>query len=226
MCLYELMFGVVEDAYPSSEAKLSLACAVAQAAKRHLVSEYGIGEELPVNLFGWNGDKLGVVAQIDSGWGDMDDHEDRIERTSMAANALRTGWKVDAFTMVAEAFVSTKPRDTKNDTLSSQYAEGSGDIRECLTAVHVGIDEHEVVEIQVIAQPFDIEVGKKVVFGDILHAPNPGMFRESGYVECLEESLMELQPTQIEDEEAIRAMRVELMMMVADEAGWFIQNDL
>lgn len=215
-----IVFVVVDELYPTSESKVALVCAVGQSAKRHLVSEFGIGEELQMNLFGWRGSHLAVIGQIDSNWGDMDDEEDRVDRLSFAARSMRRGWGVDAFTLLSEAYVSQKPRETRGKELSSEFADGNGDVEECLSIIHI---ESEGEEIHVCAQRFDVEVGKNVVFGDMLHSEDRSVVRNDGYTQALAEMLS---LSAIKSAEDWQRVRLELAMMTADEAGWYIQYDL
>lgn len=209
----------MEDVYPGSESKVALALAVGQSAKRHLVSEFGIGEELQMNLFGWKDDHLAVIGQYDIGWGDNDDEDDRLERLGFAAHVMRRAWACDSFTLLSEAFVSQKPDKTRDKSLSEEFGKGEGDVTECLSIIHVEGEE----DIHICAQPFDIEVGKKVTFGDVLHTDDPTLLRNNGFCDALEECL---DAGVIEHSEDWDRLRLEFSMTVADCAGWFIQYDL
>jgi hypothetical protein len=184
------------------------------------VSEFGVGEEVQMNLFGWRDDELVIVAQIDIGWGDMDDAEERIDRTAQAAQALRHGWACDAFTLLSEGYVSRKPRKTSRRDLGEQFAEGEPEVDECLSIIHV---EDQGDEVRVCAQPFEVLLGKQVEFGPLLHSEDPSLVRNEGYVEALSEMLTTPAIKKCDDWDRLR---LEIAMTIADNAGWYIQYDI
>lgn len=209
----------MQDSYPGSEAKVALALAVGQSAKRHIVEEFGIGEELQMNLFGWLNDDLAVIAQYDQSWGDNDSEEERLERLEFTAQAMRRAWGCDSFTLLSEAFVSQKPDLTKNRELASEFASGSTDVTECLSIIHV----EDADDVHLCAQPYEVVLGKKIDFGDMLHTDNPDLLRNSEFCDALVEML---DVGVLEECEDWSRLRLEFAMTVADCAGWFIQHDL
>lgn len=217
--MLRLALGVVQDSYPGSEAKVALALAVGQSAKRHLVEEFGIGEELQMNLFGWVGDDLGVIAQYDQSWGDNEDQHERLERLEFVAQAMRRAWGCDSFTLLSEAFVSQKPDRTKDRELASEFASGSTDVTECLSIIHVEDED----DVHICAQTYEIAVGKKIEFAEILHTDNPELLRNNEFCDALVEML---NAGVVEESEDWARLRLEFSMTVADCAGWFIQHDL
>ena len=76
------------------------------------------------------------------------------------------------------------------------------------------------------AQKFEIEIGKNVVFGDVLHSEDRSVMRNDGYTEALSEMLGMSALTGDKSFTEWGRVRLELAMMVADEAGWYIQYDL
>ncbi len=51
---------VVVESYPDTYSKVALALTSAQVAKESLVAEFGVGEDLPFNFFGWLGGDCAV----------------------------------------------------------------------------------------------------------------------------------------------------------------------
>jgi hypothetical protein len=123
------------DAYPTTLDKVALAVEAAKVAKSDAVKLNGIGEDINLNLFGWRDSSLVVIAQmLDSSQIPKD------ERFAKVVNALciiRQGWQVDGFTMVAEAFCSLLPSDTRGKDLAAQFAEKDSPVMECLSFTHV-----------------------------------------------------------------------------------------
>lgn len=114
----------MEGLYPDSPAKVAFVMAVGRQAKDHLVSEYGIGEELAINLVGWVGDELACLAQMDMQFGDPKDEDERSERIWKTSTIMRRGWGCDSFTLLAEGWVSTKPEKTRKKDLQKEFASG------------------------------------------------------------------------------------------------------
>lgn len=211
----------VDGLYHDNAAKCALVAAVGQAAKRHLVTEFGVGEELSMNLVGWCGPRLTVIGQMDMAWGDNEDTDERVSRFEIAAIAMRRGWGVDSFTMLAEAFYSSKPEATRNLNLAEEYAQPSSDevlVQQALSIIHVE-DEGDVIDI--CAQPFSVELGKKVEFGTLKHTQATDVLRDSEYVVAMSEILAEIEPIEMDEEPHWLAIQ----MGVADDAGWFLQYD-
>lgn len=216
------MFAPVDGFYPDSAAKVSLVIAVGQSAKEHLVEEFGIGEEIALNLIGWTGDRFTCLAQIDTSWGDMSDMEERVDRVHRAAVTMRRGFGVDAFTILAEGFVGTKPERSRGKDLIDEFAnnEQSG-VKECLSIVHV---ENEGEDVEICAQPFRMNVGKSVDFGGLLHAEGTEMLRNPEYVDVLTSALTHWEHVEVPDHE-IEQFHLSCAMGLADEAGFFLQYE-
>ena len=81
------------EQYATTLDKVALAVESAKVAKSDAVKKHGIGEDININLFGWRGSDLVVIAQmLDSGKIDKD------ERFVKLVNALcivRQGWQVE-----------------------------------------------------------------------------------------------------------------------------------
>ncbi|GEM_PF-2295642 len=209
----------VEGVYPDSPAKVAFVMAVGRQAKDHLISEHGIGEELAINLVGWLGDELVCLAQLDMQHGNPKDEDERSDRIAKTATIMRRGWGCDAFTLLAEGWVSTKPEKTRKKDLVEEFAAENSDVDECLSVLHVA---EEGYEIHVCALPFSVSRGKKITYGTLLHAEGSQMLRNQTYIDVMIGSL-ELEPMDQPDD--VEGFHLALAMGVADEAGFFLHYD-
>lgn len=210
----------MEGVYPDSVAKMSFVMAVGRQAKEHLVSEFGIGEELAINIVGWKGEHLQCLAQMDLNFGDPKDEDERSHRIRTTSIMMTRGWGCDSFSLLAEGWVSTKPEETRNKSLVEEYSSNPNrNVDECLSILHV---EDCGSEIHICALPFHIKKGKKVQYGTLLHAEGSEMLRNQNYVDVLSEALEMSGELEIPDKESFR---MALAMGIADEAGFFIQYD-
>ena len=101
--------------------KVALAVESAKVAKSDIVKSEGIGEDININLFGWRGSSLVIIAQmLDSG---LIEKEERLVKLVNALCIIRQGWQVDAFTMVAEAYCALSPADTKGTDMAELFAQ-------------------------------------------------------------------------------------------------------
>lgn len=210
----------VEGSYPDSAAKVALVATVGRHAKRTLVSEWGVGEELAMNIMGWCDDQLGCIAQMDLSWGNVHDEEEKMERVAEAAVVMRRGWGVDSFTFLAEAYVSVDPGFSAHKDLVDAFLEDDGSrVNECLSICHVGLEE-----VDVCAIPFRIKGRNKIQFGNLLRSDSTESLRNAGYVSMLAAALRidELEAPPIEQE----TFHLALATGLAESAGFFIQYDL
>jgi hypothetical protein len=196
----------VDGFYPDSVSKVSLTVAVGRAAKEHLITEFGIGEELPMNLMGWLGDRLVVVAQLDASWG-----------LGTAADSMRKAWGCDAFTILAEGWVSNDPEFTRGKDLVDAYIhDKSGRVNECLSVLHV---EKGVDTVHVCALPLTVGVRKKVKWGTLLHSEGEETLRNNGFLDAVREVLDREPPEMFVGNESFQ---LAMAMTLADEAGFFL----
>lgn len=211
----------MEGSYPDSAAKVGLVYAVGRHAKKTLISEWGVGEELAMNIMGWAGDSLACVAQMDISWGAMTDDEQKLERVAETAVVMRRGWKVDAFTLLAEGYVSRDPDYSRGKELVNAYLEDpAGRVTECLSICHVEGED----EVDVCAIPFWVKGRNKVEFGTLLRSGSTDTLRNSGYVNVLAGALRldTLEAPPIEEE----TFHLALATGLAESAGFFLQYDL
>jgi hypothetical protein len=195
--------------------KISLTLAVGQSAKNQIVSEFGVGEELAMNVLGWKGEKLVCVAQMDASWPSSED--ERVQRTGDAYMIMRRGWLCDAFTVMAEGFMSRDRDETRQLDLVEAYAGGNKGVNECLTINYV-----DSSHIELCAVPFRVALGKKVEWGPLVHSDDIEVLRNSEYVTMAQEILE--QETQETPEDA-ETFHLALAVGLHDSAGYFIQYD-
>ena len=206
----------VEGIYPDSVAKVSLAVAVGKSAKEHLLSEFGIGEQLSINVMGWRGDYLKVVAQLDEAWGDSTDEEEKVWRIGTAAAVMRKGWGCDAFSILAEGWMSSDPEFSKGKDLAEAYLEDKkGRVTECVSVVHV---EDGGDGLHICGLPFTAKSRKSLIWGTLLHSEGPETLRNNEYVEVLTGALLD-DTTDWDDPDAAH---LALSMGLSDEAGVFL----
>lgn len=195
--------------------KISLTLSVGQAAKTQVVQEFGIGEELAMNILGWQGDRLICVAQMDTSWPSSE--EERIRRTADAYMIMRRGWLCDSFTVMAEGYMSKEKESTKELDLIEAYAENNKGVNECLTINYV---DEEFVEL--CAVPFKVGVGRKVEWGPLVHSDDIEVLRNSEYVTAAQE-VLEYETMEIPQD--IETFHLALAVGLHDSAGFFIQYD-
>jgi len=209
----------VHDEYADSVEKMSLAVAVAQSAKSYLISEFGIGEELPINLMGWQGSRLECVAQLDATWDD--DELSRGDRIVQTISLMRQAWCCDAVTMFAEAYVSLKPDLTKGQSLSSIFASNESHVDECITFFHV---ETESEQVDVCALPFQVKPGKRVHWGVLMRSDDPKMLREQDLIKAVSYVMTQ----DVIDIDVVRddMFFAAIALQCHEVAGFFIQHNL
>lgn len=206
----------MESLYPDPISKISLTVSVGQSAKSQIVEEYGIGEELAINVLGWRDGSLVCVAQMDLSWDS--DEEEKMMRTADAYMVMRRGWLCDSFTVLAEGYVSTEPKMTKHMELVDAFVDGTKPVAECLTINYVDEDF-----VQLCAVPFRIDVGRKVKYGKLMYSEDLDVLRNNGYVTSAQEILRQGALDIPEDAETFH---IALAVGLHDSSGYFIQYDL
>lgn len=201
--------------YPDPVSKISLTLSVGQSAKSQMVDEFGIGEELAMNILGWKNDQLVCVAQMDTSWPSTE--EERVKRTGDAYMVLKRGWLCDSFTVMAEGYVSKDKDKTQELDLVEAYVEGSNGVNECLTINYV-----DTSHVELCAVPFKVGLGRKVEWGPLVHSDDIDVLRNSEYVTIAQEVLEQEDLAVPEDTETFY---LALAVGLHDNAGFFIQYD-
>jgi len=206
----------MEARYPDPISKISLTVSVGQTAKAEVVKEHGIGEELALNVLGWRDDQLVCVAQMDTSW--SSDEEERMIRTGDTYMVMRRGWLCDSFTVIAEGFVSSEPNVTKHMDLVDAFVDRSKPVSECLTVNYVDANE-----VYLCAVPFKMSVGRKVLWGPLVHSNDLEVLRNSNYVTSAQEVL---QQEVLDIPEDTETFHLALAVGLHDSSGFFIQYDI
>jgi hypothetical protein len=206
----------VKGKYDDPISKISLTVSVGQAAKTQMVKEFGIGEELALNVLGWRDHNLVCVAQMDTSW--PSDEEERIMRTGDAYMVMRRGWACDSFTVLAEGYVSSEPKETKNMDLIEAFLDKTKPVAECLTVNYVDAEY-----ITLCAVPFKMGVGRKVTWGPLVHSEDVDVLRNSDYITAAQEVLSQELLDMPQDTETFH---LALAIGLHDSSGFFIQYDL
>lgn len=210
----------MESLYPDSVSKVSLAFSVGKAAKTQLVHEFGVGEELAMNVMGWVGPNLVCVAQMDLAWPDFGE-EDKMSRVSDAVLVMRRGWGCDAFTLLAEGYVSRDPGFSKNKDLIDAFIEDkSSRVTECLSIVHV---DHLDETLDVCAVPFRIRLRNQIEWGPLLRSDSTDTLRNSGYVAMML-AAGEVDP--IDPPVDLETFHLAMATALSEESGFYLQFDI
>lgn len=158
--------------------KIWLALTSFQEAKTQMVADFGVGEEMPFNIYGWRHDVLTAVCRVLDKPGRS--KYDKLGLMFYAAEEIRSTWGATAFTMMNEGFCLRPGCNGEDDwDLPAEFARGNVDVLECLTAVHI-----EPTEIYAVASPYKYLYGREVAFGEPLFYDYdnsvgvPGKFRD------------------------------------------------
>lgn len=141
-------------------------------AKNDSVKQFGIGEDLAINLFCWRGDRLKVMLQLRSDL-QKSNQKDRLMAVADALAVTRRGWGIDAVSLVSEAYVSDDPTSTKGTELKLAFLKPENKVSECLTVAHVE-DGH----VTFVVKPYVYSVPRAVVWGDERYHPGTSMVRD------------------------------------------------
>lgn len=129
-----------------------------QVAKTHSVFEFGIGEEVPFTLLGWVDDQLALICQTSEMF---DDRTLRFQAIQKAAHVLRRAWGCTSLTFAAEGFCALDSDSfDKTIPLPEQFASGNKSVAECLTFMHVDIDD-----INIVTVPYKYGLGRSISYG-------------------------------------------------------------
>jgi hypothetical protein len=151
--------------------KVGLALMSTVEAKEQSVKDEGIGEDLAINLFCWEDDRLALMLQARPQV--QDSHPDeRFDSVSRVACIVRRAWGITAFTMASEGYISTKPEETEGIGLRRAFAEGKN-VKECLTVTHV-----ENNRVTMVVRPYTYTVPRKVLWDDDIYYPGRTLVRD------------------------------------------------
>jgi len=209
----------VSNMYPDSAAKVSLAYTVGRSTKTHLVEQYGVGEELAMNIFGWKDHRIACIAQMDVSWPHSSE-EDRIARVLETVLVMRNGWGCDGYTLIAEGYVSTDPSYSRGKDLSDAFVgDDEKRVTECLSICHRDLDGNT----DICALPYRVVLRNDIEWGVLLHSTDVSMLRNHQFLNILDKALRFVPPEGPVD---VDAFRLALSSGVADRVGFYLQYDL
>jgi hypothetical protein len=151
--------------------KISLGLMSSVEAKEQSVKEFGIGEDISMNLFCWNGPVLKLMLQTKPDL-QLSNHVERFDAFTNVACIVRRGWGITAFTMVSEGWVSTDPMATKGRRLVDAYLDKDSPVKECITVCHV-----EDGTVTFVTRPYTYGVPRTVEWEDEIYHPGRTLLR-------------------------------------------------
>ena len=151
--------------------KVGLALMSTVEAKEQSVKDEGIGEDLAINMFCWEDDRLALMIQARPHVQTSDPLK-RFDAVTKVACILRRGWGITAFTMASEGYISLKPEETEGLGLRQAFAEGKN-VKECLTVTHV-----ENNRVTMVVRPYSYTVPRLVVWDDDIYYPGRTLVRD------------------------------------------------
>jgi hypothetical protein len=132
---------------PRPTDKLHLLTNMALDERARLAEEEGIGVELSMNLFGWQGPDLAVAAQVRAPLGA--DPAKRFHVVGASAFAMSRGFGVDSLTLVGEGFVAERGADFSE--LPDRFARGDLEVSQAIWISHI---EQGDVRMLVMSVPY------------------------------------------------------------------------
>ncbi len=179
----------MDDKYGDDAKKLALLTASYRYTKSNIVKERGVGEDLPINFFGWKHNDLAITVQMDYELMNLPLYE-RFEKSHKVCQALRQCWGIDELTMVAEGFLSYDPLATSGKSLRDAFIKNEK-VSECITLSHA-FSVNGKPQISVVAMPYSYDK-KTVVWDTMIATPNEAsrLFRESIFPALLIKTITE-----------------------------------
>jgi len=156
------------DEYEDSMRKIALCLTGAQLAKNLMVEEFGIGEELAFNFFGWRDNRLVMVAQLRREYMNLPVAK-RLEACKMLCVAMTSHWAIDAISFVAEGFETLNKEKLDGRELRQAFIEDENLVNECVTVTHCQKNEvNEDIELYLVSTPYKYLLGRDIEWGESL----------------------------------------------------------
>lgn len=168
--------------YETDFDKIALCVESIKTAKIALVKEDGIGSDLNINIFGWKNNELSTIIQLKDTFGTP--KNERIKSVIEASVIMRKGWGITEYTLAAEGYCSMAPSETHGQDLAHMFALKDSPVKECISFTHLKSDDHVFV-----AMPYQVKLGRKVDFGDVLWFDGGKAMRDIEYPAALKASL-------------------------------------
>lgn len=168
--------------YETDFDKIALCVESIKTAKTSLIDEDGIGSDLNINIFGWRNNELATIIQLKNTF--TTPKNKRIESLIEASIIMRRGWGITEYTLTAEGYCSISPAETQGENLAQLFASKDSPVKECISFTHLKEDDHTFV-----AMPYQVKLGRKVDFGDVLWFNGGKAMRDIEYPAALKASL-------------------------------------
>lgn len=168
--------------YETDFDKIALCVESIKTAKTSLIDEDGIGSDLNINIFGWRNNELATIIQLKNTF--TTPKNKRIESLIEASIIMRRGWGITEYTLAAEGYCSISPAETQGENLAQLFASKDSPVKECISFTHLKEDDHTFV-----AMPYQVKLGRKVDFGDVLWFNGGKAMRDIEYPAALKASL-------------------------------------
>lgn len=190
---------MVPTPFPLALDKLALAVSSAVEVKEQTVKEYGIGEDININLYCWSGPYLSAICQMSSQMM-TEPHEKRFGRVVDAAVIIRQALGIDSITMIAEGYVSIEPQKTEDMPLVQAFIKMPGVVKECITFTHV-YDE----QVLFLTKPYRYTVPRSVVWEDEIFTPGQTIMRGGNgkYPLMFSKVLNEIEPAEPPEDQGV-----------------------
>ena len=168
--------------YETDFDKIALCVESIKTAITSLIDEDGIGSDLNINIFGWRNNELATIIQLKNTF--TTPKNKRIESLIEASIIMRRGWGITEYTLAAEGYCSISPAETQGENLAQLFASKDSPVKECISFTHLKEDDHTFV-----AMPYQVKLGRKVDFGDVLWFNGGKAMRDIEYPAALKASL-------------------------------------
>ena len=162
--------------------KIALCVESIKTAKISLTEEDGIGSDLNINIFGWINNELATIIQLKNTFSTPKNK--RIESLIEASVIMRRGWGITEYTLAAEGYCSISPAETQGENLAQLFALKDSPVKECISFTHLKDNDHTFV-----VMPYQVKLGRKVDFGDVLWFNGGKAMRDIEYPAALKASL-------------------------------------
>ena len=187
---------MIPSPFPHVLDKVALAVSSAVEVKEQQVKEFGIGEDININFYAWDGPFLVAICAMSSQLMALD-HEKRFMRVADAICILRQALAIDNITMVAEGYISVEPRETEGLELAAAFVKMPGIVKECITFTHVHGDQ-----VTFMTKPYTYTVPRTVIWEDEVFTPGQTVMRggNARYPLMLSKVLADVEPSEIPED--------------------------
>lgn len=164
--------------------------------KEQQVKEFGIGEDININFYAWDGPFLVAICAMSSQLMALA-HESRFMRVADAICILRQALAIDNITMVAEGYISVEPRETEGLELAAAFVKMPGIVKECITFTHVHGDQ-----VTFMTKPYTYTVPRTVIWEDEVFTPGQTVMRggNARYPLMMSKVLADVEPSEIPED--------------------------